>query len=321
MEQAVILVRLSLYNKGLFCGAQAIHWELEDLCVKPLPSLRTINRILSRNELTHRRTGRYEPKGKKYPALKGTSANRAHQADFLGPCYLSGAVRFYSLNAVDLATGRCAVETLIERGGQHTVNAFWAIWQRLGMPDHIQVDNEMVFYGSPAYPRSMGILIRLCLLNKIELWFVPQREPWRNGVVEKFNDHYRQKFLGRIQMTDEAELRTQSRLFEQKHNQRYRYSKLAGLTPQKALAMSNKTLRFPESETAPNHPLKKPERGRYHVVRFIRSDGKLDVFGEKFLVPPEAIYEYVTATIDVKEQKLKLYLDKTQVDEIEYKLF
>ncbi len=50
-------------NQDLFCGAQAILWELEDLSVKPLPSLRTINRILSRNELTHRRTGKYKAKG------------------------------------------------------------------------------------------------------------------------------------------------------------------------------------------------------------------------------------------------------------------
>ena len=98
VEQAVILVRRSLYNKGLFCGAQAIRWELEDLEVEPLPSLRTINRILSRNDLTHRRTGRYEPKGKKYPALEVMSVNGVHQADFLGPCYLSAPLRFYSLS-------------------------------------------------------------------------------------------------------------------------------------------------------------------------------------------------------------------------------
>jgi hypothetical protein len=30
--------------------------------------------------------------------------------------------------------------------------------------------------------------------------------------------------------------------------------------------------------------------------------------------------EYVVATIDVKEQKLKLFLDKTQVEEFDYKL-
>ena len=56
IEEIVKMIRLNLYNQDLFYGAQAILWELEDLGVKPLPSLRTINRILSRNELTHRRT-------------------------------------------------------------------------------------------------------------------------------------------------------------------------------------------------------------------------------------------------------------------------
>lgn len=63
IEEIVKMVRLNLYNHDLFYGAQAILWELEDLCIQPLPSLRTINRILHRNELTHRRTGKYEAKG------------------------------------------------------------------------------------------------------------------------------------------------------------------------------------------------------------------------------------------------------------------
>ena len=46
VEQAVKMVRLELYNKGFFCGAQAISWELEDLSIRPVPSLSTINRIL-----------------------------------------------------------------------------------------------------------------------------------------------------------------------------------------------------------------------------------------------------------------------------------
>jgi len=68
VEEIVKLVRLSLYNQDLFCGAQAIRWELEDLGVEPLPSTRTINRILNRNELTHRRTGKYKAKGTAYPS-------------------------------------------------------------------------------------------------------------------------------------------------------------------------------------------------------------------------------------------------------------
>ena len=61
------------------------------------------------------------------------------------------------------------------------------------------------------------------------------------------------------------------------------------------------------------------QAGRY-LVRLIRSDLKLNILGELFSVPPELKLEYVVATIDVKEQRLKLYLGKTQVEEFDYKL-
>jgi hypothetical protein len=145
-------------------------------------------------------------------------------------------------------------------------------------------------------------------------------EPWRNGVVEKFNDHYQQRFLDKIPMATQADLMTRSLAFEQRHNSIYRYSKLGGKTPMKALMASKLKLRFPEKEKAPRHRLKKPETGRYHLVRFIRSNRMLNIFGEMFRVPIELEQEYVVATIDVKEQKLKLYLEKTEVEEFDYRL-
>src|SRR4030065_2426629 len=96
IEEIVEMVRLSLYNKGLFCGDQAIQWEMADMEVQPLPSLRTIGRILRRRELTHRRTGRYIPKGKKYPELPGLLPNQTHQVVLLGPSYLIYPIRFFT---------------------------------------------------------------------------------------------------------------------------------------------------------------------------------------------------------------------------------
>ena len=318
------MTRLSLYNKGVFCGAQAILWELESQGVQPLPSVRTINRILSRHELTYRRTGRYEPKGTPYPSFPAERPNDRHQADFVGPRHLRGAqgvIRFYGVNVVDLATGRCGTEPVLDRGADAVYTAFWAIWSRLGIPRHLQVDNELVFYGSPTHPRGMGPLIRLCLHHGVEPWFIPPSEPWRNGVVEQFNHHYQQKFLDRVAMGSIEELRVQSLAFEHRHNSAYRYSKLNGKTPLKALAqLSGKRLRYPPQTPAPQAPLVKPQRGRYHLIRLIRSDCRLDVFGERFPVAPALQYEYVVATIDVKEQKLKLFHDQLQVDEFEYKL-
>ena len=271
-------------------------WELEELGVEPLPSLRTINRILSRHELTHRRTGRYESKGRKYPKLPGQTVNEVHQMDYVGPCFLKGPVRFYSLNSVDLATGRCAINPVLSKAGQHTLDAIWSTWCRLGIPLNVQVDNELVFYGSRQYPRGMGILIRLCLLNDVQPWFIPMAEPWGS----------------------EKELRRKSLAFEHKHNTRYRYSKLKGQTPQAALKRTQPTLRFPRSLDAPRHPLPKPDRGRYHLVRFIRSDGMLDVFGEQYSLPPEAAYEYVVATVDVALQKLIVQIEGQTLEEYKY---
>lgn len=317
--QIVTLVRRQLHTAGLFAGAQAIVWELEELGLTPLPSLRTINRMLKREGLTQRRTGRYEPKGKQYPKLFADRANRVHQTDYVGPCYLSGPVRFYSLNSVDLATGRCAVTPVLSKAGQQTINAIWSHWSRLGIPEQQQVDNELVFHGSRRHPRGMGMLIRLCLANGVEPWFIPMAEPWRNGVVEKFNDHYRQRFLRPGTICGAEDLVPESLLFEQKHNSRYRYSKLQGQTPQAALQQSRCKIRFPDSAQPPSHPLPKPEAGQYHLVRFIRSDALLDVFGEKFRVPPEMVYEYVIATVDVARQKLSVGINHVTLAEYDYR--
>jgi putative transposase len=320
VEEIVKMLRLNLYNQDLFCGAQAIHWEMEELGVKPLPSIRTINRILSRNDLTHRRTGKYEAKGTVYPKLPSLLPNQAHQADLVGPCYLKGPVRFYSLNVVDMATVRCGLYPSASKSGQAILDGFWAIWMRMGIPNHVQIDNAMSFYGSPTHPRGMGPLIRLCLHNGVEPWFIPIAEPWRNGMIESFNNRYQQMFLGRVVMSSQEDLKAESLVFEQRHNSKYRYSKLGGKTPLMTLAATNTTLRFPIEDKAPKHRMKKPETGKYHLVRLIRSDLKLNIFGEIFSVPPELKLEYVVATINVKEQKLKLFLDKIQVDEFSYKL-
>ena len=48
IEQIVIMVRLELHNKSSPCGPSAIRKVMdEDYCVRPLPSPRTISRILA----------------------------------------------------------------------------------------------------------------------------------------------------------------------------------------------------------------------------------------------------------------------------------
>ena len=61
IEEAVTFVRLELYNRDLPCGPHPIRKRLQEFYrIAPLPSERTIARLLSHHGLTHRRTGIYE---------------------------------------------------------------------------------------------------------------------------------------------------------------------------------------------------------------------------------------------------------------------
>jgi len=60
IKEIVKMIRLELYNSGLFCGTKAIKNKMEDDDIEPVPSESTIGRILSRNGLTYGRTGFYE---------------------------------------------------------------------------------------------------------------------------------------------------------------------------------------------------------------------------------------------------------------------
>lgn len=59
IEEIVEMIRLNRYNRGRTHGANAILQEMESMGVRPLPSLRSVNRILTRLGLTHGRTGHY----------------------------------------------------------------------------------------------------------------------------------------------------------------------------------------------------------------------------------------------------------------------
>jgi hypothetical protein len=60
--------------------------------------------------------------------------------------------------------------------------------------------------------------------------------------------------------------------------------------------------------------------GHITLIRFIRNDRKLVVFGEKFLVSKELVYSYVKAVIVTAWHTLMLYLDNDFVEAFEYQI-
>lgn len=314
VRRAIIETRERLESEGCFVSAEMIAWELDAAHVKH-PSVATIKRILKAAGLTGRK--KRVPTGTRYPAPLAIEPGAVHQADFVGPRHVS-RVRFYSLNAVDVCSARAAAEPVRSRATENVIPALWRIWSRMGIPSVLQLDNELVFFGNRRYPGALGQVMRLCLHYAIEMVFIPVREPWRNGLVEKFNDHWNRKFYNRISIDSFDRLQKELLAFESRHNSTWRYSKLGGRTPNRALAASSVELRFPDRPTPPPMPLSLPTEGRITFIRFIRTDRTLEIFGQRRTLPPEATHEYVRATIDIAARALTVRLHDEIIDVFPY---
>lgn len=274
-------------------GAFAIQWQLKQLGVELLPAIWTINRILRRHGLTVRPT--YQPRGTPYPAPTVTAPHQVQQLDLVGPRYLVGGERFYGVHLIDAFSNAVALEVAVSKEAVVLVEAVVAAWQRLGIPRLLQVDNELSFRGSNRYPRSFGLLIRLCLYVGVELVFIPEGEPWRNGVIERFNDVYDKLFFHSQHFRDRERLQQELPHFEVFHNTHHRYAKLGQRTPWEVHTTVRRQL-LPRRFSLHRRGL--PWRdGRLSFIRLTDNTGAVRFFSERFVVDPTLIHEYVTGTI------------------------
>lgn len=294
-EALVLAVRERLVaNPWAQVGAEAIAWELKKLGAEP-PPRRTIERILARGGATRRRgRGRRQPKGVPYPEVAVERPGDLHEADLVGPRHLAGGVRFYALNAIDLASHRCGIEIVPDSSDERVADALVSLWERLGLPVRLQLDNGSPFLA----PTGLGLLVRLCLHQGVIPRFVPPREPWRNGTVEHFNDTFDKRFFRQERFFSLAHLRERALAFEAFHNANHRYRATNGRTPAESAQEGERQRPRPLAEL----PAGWPATGRVELVRFIRSDRKLRLLNRAITMPETVVYEYVTAVLDLAVQ-------------------
>ena len=315
MEQTVIETRKYLEKKQYSqIGALAIGYDLNKQGIIS-PPISTINKILRRNNLVLKRT-KYTPKGVSYPSLLITHSNYVHQIDIVGPRYLKEDGRFYSVNVIDAFDRRNSTNPERRQNRIAVTKGLVSSWQTLGIPLYEQMDNKLPMRGSNQYPHSFGLVIRLCLSLGIQPLFIPLAEPWRNGIIEHFQNVFDKMFFRTQYFKDFDHLYKQAKEFELFHNQNHRYSTLEGMTPNQKCSGNIKLL--PASFRLPNKLAICP--GYVHLIRFIRSDRILDIFGEKYVMPSKVEHEYVWATIDTAKEKLFIYHDSKLVVEYPYPL-
>ena len=220
---------------------------------------------------------------------------------------------------MDLFSHQIYIESQRTKEDRQVASSLMRCWKAVGLPDYLQLDNELSFRGSNRHPRSPGLVLRLCLYFGVQPVFIPIREPWRSGTIEKFNDTYNRKFFRQQWFSSYAALKRQSKNFQRFHNRHHRYSCLNGATPMEiAQKADHKPIKLGANTKIPVFDYI-PD-GNITLIRFIRSDQKLDIFGEKFKVSKDLIYSYVKAVIVTEIHALQIYLGNDLVDSFEYEL-
>ena len=302
LGQQILLIRKELMNEKMAqIGAISIQYECERRGIKPIPDVWTINRLIAKHGLNKQVSVHKLPKD--YPEL----FCHTHQMDLVGPRYIKGDGKFYSINLIDTTTHSCYVKAVRTKSSDGIVAALASFWKTHGMPDALQMDNELAFRGSNRYPRSFGMVVRFALSQGVSIIFIPVAEPWRNGIIEKFNHTYQHRFLKAYTFENLEKLSNQEQAFINFHNGKHRYSSQGHKTPDEANALQLKPILYKGIIHLPS--LKKDNKipltqGCVYFIRFIRSDLKLYLPNEVFIVKDTLKYSYIVAEINIHNHSL-----------------
>ena len=314
MEEKVVEARRYLTESPYMeSGAYAIWHYMNSLGEKP-PSVATINRILNKHGLTNKKV-KYQKSGIEYPPTPEDS----QIMDLIGPRYLRGGRRFYMLDIISNDSRNAGAFPMLSKSGENITKSVIEFWKQYSVPEYLQMDNELSFKGSNRHPRGLGILIRTALGLNVTPVFIPVSEPWRNGVIERFNQHVERTLLMQ-EHRDFDELVAHSKEFNEHHNRSHHYSTLGHKTPEEL----DKELPYPLSPLDENYAVSsRPEldmlcRNEIRFIRLVRSDLKINILNTEITVDERLMYTYVEAILYVNKHVLLIRQDGKIVQRFEF---
>src|SRR5512146_3404353 len=171
LERTILSIRRRLQahasptTRYSLIGAHAILAELKALKVHPLPSPRTIERVLERNGLTMPRV-RLAPllPRQEYPGPQARASNQLHEVDLVGPIYLKGKRhRYYIWVGKDAFDGAVGLRLASSRRMDEVLGFLGECRKDLGIPEQVQLDNARELCGWGPAARYLSRVIRFCL--------------------------------------------------------------------------------------------------------------------------------------------------------------
>lgn len=298
IEDLIIRVRERLKDfdpLGEF-GAKAIHQELQRGGVKPIPSIRTIGRVLFRRGALDgkKRVRRPPPKLGWY---LGTVANRELELesfDFVEGLVIRGGQEVMAFNAITLHGGFCSTWIKSSWTSEKTVKTLISHWQKEGLPGFAQFDNDTIFHGPHHIADCFGKVVRMCLQLGVVPVFTPPRETGFQGAIESYNGRWQSKVWHRFQHENITALKTKS--------DKYVAAARNKNSSRQDSAPSRKS--FPKNWLFDS---RKPTKGLVIYLRRTNASGEIEMIGRKFKVDPNWPHRLVRAELDLLKKEIRIY--------------
>lgn len=279
-----------------YIGSGAVRARLMEKEINPLPSTASIERVLRAAEMTRPRHGQ-EEKQVIYPRLGPTESGQLCQVDIV-PHYLRGGDAVACFNAIDVVS-RYPTGQAYERRRSQDAQAFLIhVWQKIGIPQYTQVDNEACFSGGFTHPAVLGKVVRLALSVGTELLFSPVRHPQSNGTVERFHQDYNRHVWHDTNLKGCSDVQEQGDTFFSAYRRSRHHSALAGHSPAQAHAASTRR-RLSPTFTLPKDRLPLTE-GHVHFMRRVSAEQTISVLNLNWAVPGAEPDQGVWATLELR---------------------
>jgi transposase InsO family protein len=312
LERTIVGIRQRLASQAhpgtrySLIGARSILAELQILHIRPLPSIRTIERVLERNGETvpKVRLAPYLARST-YPKPQANFSNQLHQVDAVGPLYLKGnRQRYYIFTCKDVYDGAVYLKLYRSRKMEVILDFLGECWKNLGLPEQVQFDNAREFVGWGPAARYLSRVLRLCLRFGVEVLLIPPGRPQHNGSVEHFNGWFQPRLFQRHYSRVGALQRELQRLQETVNHQHVQ-SRIGGLTPVQHRRRT-KIRKLPPNYVVPTAPLS-IAAGSISFFRQVTAHGNVHLLSQTFYVGKRLKGEYVKVQLDTKRAQLTIY--------------
>jgi putative transposase len=307
-------VRRSLQHRPVgLVGARAIQRELQThALLHPVPALATIKRGLKQAGLL--KATPPPPPAIHYPAPQAADGLVLHVMDWTGR-YLEGGAKVFVFHTGDTQTQALAQTLREDKTAASLHHHVHQVWQTLGLPHGLLLDNDSACTGGERAPRRFGTFVRLCLYVGIELIFIPPGEPKRNGVVESLHGLWARSFGNRAHFGSFADVCRKSPHFLQWYMHAYTPPAWDGRTPAQA-HRSVKRHRLTAAQRKALPAVVPLTAGRLHFIRRVTPEGTIHLLGEPWKVGRRFTHPYVWATIITHRQRLEIHHQRSAQSKI-----